>query len=150
MSSFITTVDNATQTILGGWVESVEDKMLAAGIPVLVRRREQAPFHATIATIHPDYGNSTCPASNAVYFCANSSIYCWNHHCADDPPPPSSPHPLGGAVFNGIHLILILLAGTSNIDPKGTLEALALVNGPSGLNGSFNQQPIPIDSFAWL
>lgn len=68
LSSFITTVDNATQTILGGWVESVEDKMLAAGIPVLVRRREQAPFHATIATIHPDYGNSTCPSSTPYLF----------------------------------------------------------------------------------
>lgn len=68
----------------------------------------------------------------------------------------TTPHPQAARILSAVQCSMayisffILLAGTSNIDPKGTLEALALVNGPSGLNGSFNQQPIPIDSFVWL
>lgn len=62
-SSFIATVDNATQTTLAAWVDTVEDAMIAAGIPVLIRRRAQAPFHTTLATFGGSYPAATAMAA---------------------------------------------------------------------------------------
>ena len=64
--SFIATVDAATQTRLGAWVNSVEDAIIAAGVPVHTRRAQQAPFHATIATYGAAYDNSSAIAMAAV------------------------------------------------------------------------------------
>ena len=57
-ASFIATVDAETQRTLGGWVSTVEDAIVAAGVQVAIRRAQQAPFHVTLATFGPSYDNS--------------------------------------------------------------------------------------------
>jgi len=78
-----------TQFALLQWVEEVESELIQGGIPVIVRRQHQAPFHCTLATISGDYSNATS-------------------------------------------------------------TALSLVNGPTGMNGTFNADTISITSFVWL
>jgi len=50
-ASFIVLADNATQTALGAWVQGTEEALLAAGVPVSIRRAQQAPFHSTLGTM---------------------------------------------------------------------------------------------------
>ena len=65
-ASFIVLADNETQSTLGSWVESVEDAMIAAGVPVAIRRWQQAPFHSTLCTFGSDYANSSAHAMAEV------------------------------------------------------------------------------------
>ena len=65
-ASFIVQADPATQTKLGAWVSAIEKDMIAAGVPVPIRRAEQAPFHSTLCTIGPEYANSSAVALAAV------------------------------------------------------------------------------------
>ena len=58
--------DNATQRTLGAWVTSVENAIEAAGVPVPIRRAQQAPFHSTLCTFSSEYSNSSAIAMAAV------------------------------------------------------------------------------------
>lgn len=65
-ASFIVEADAVTQQALGRWVLDVEDAILAAGVPVPIRRAQQAPFHSTLCTFGASYSNSSEIAMAAV------------------------------------------------------------------------------------
>jgi uncharacterized surface protein with fasciclin (FAS1) repeats len=65
-ASFIATVDSDTQQTLGKWVDTIENAMIAAGVPVHTRRSQQAPFHVTLATFGASYENSSAVAMAEV------------------------------------------------------------------------------------
>ena len=52
-----------SHVITAAWVDGVEDAMMAAAIPVLIRRRDQAPFHVTLATFGGCYPAATAMAA---------------------------------------------------------------------------------------
>jgi hypothetical protein len=65
-ASFIVQADPVTQHTLGQWVAAVEGAILAAGVPVPIRRAQQAPFHSTLCTFGASYSNSSAVAMAAV------------------------------------------------------------------------------------